>query len=85
MSAEADARRIEGLIDNAQFAKALWLLRDAFARSPRDVTLLRLAAKLAQAAQSKAGELESSKATEHSRHAEEVAAIAREASDYLMP
>jgi len=83
VSTESEASRIEGLIDSAQFSKALWLLRDAFARNPGAATLLKLAEKLAQAAESRVQDLESSRATEGSRHAREIAVIAKEARDYL--
>lgn len=85
MSSQTDAARIEELIRTTQLAKALWSLRDAFARSPRDARLLQLAAKLAQVAESRAHTLGCNKATEDSRQAEEMETIAREARDYLQP
>jgi hypothetical protein len=83
MSIETDASGIESLIEAAQLSKALWLLRDALARSPRDQSLLTLAAKLAAAAESKAMDLACNKATDGSRQAQEMEAIARQAREYL--
>jgi hypothetical protein len=85
MSTEDEASRIAGLINTAQFAKALWALRDALARTPRSPSLLDLAATLARAAQSRAMDLAYNKATDGSRKAQELESIAREAKEYLTP
>jgi hypothetical protein len=65
--------------------KSWWALRDAFARSPRSQSLLSLASKLAAAAESKAIGLAYSRATDGSRKAQEIEAIAKEARVYLEP
>ena len=85
MNAESDAARVAALIDRAEFSKALHVLRDAFARSPRHPTLLKVAAKLAGAAESAAIGLASNRATDGSRRAKETEAVAREAKEYLEP
>jgi hypothetical protein len=81
--AENEAHRIAALVDSGEFAKALYVLRDALARAPRHPKLLAVAEKLAEAAESKARVYGSNKATEYSRKAQEVAVIAHEARDYL--
>jgi hypothetical protein len=83
MSIEKEVSRIESLIEAGQLSKALWLLRDAFARSPQAGLLIRLAATLAAAAESKAMDLACNKATDGSRQAQEVEAIATQARHYL--
>ena len=85
MSTQDEASRIAGLIGNAQFSKALWVLRVALARTPRSPPLLELAAMLARTAQSKAMDLGYNKATDGSRKAQELESIAREAKAYLTP
>jgi hypothetical protein len=83
MSIETEASRIASLIEAAQLSKALWVLRDALARSPQHPALLSLASKLAATAESKAMDLAYSKATDGSRQAREMEAIARQAREYL--
>jgi hypothetical protein len=83
MTLESDASRIEALIKSEQLSKALWVLRDAFARNPRNQRLLTLAGKLAAAAESKATSLGSNRATEFSREAGEMVSIAYRAKEYL--
>ena len=83
MSIETDASRIGSLIEAAELLKALWVLRDALARNPGDQSLLRLAAKLAEAAESKAMDLACNKATDGSRQAQEIEAIGKQAREYL--
>lgn len=85
MSAEDETSRIEALIASGQLSKALWALRDALARSPRNPSLLRVASGLAAAAEIKATDLACCKATDGSRKALEIGAIAREAREYLEP
>jgi hypothetical protein len=82
---ETEASRIRTLIESAQFAKALWVLRDSLARNSRNQALLALAGDLAAAAGSKAISLGASKATECSRETREIEAIARQAREYLDP
>jgi hypothetical protein len=83
MSSEEDASKIAALIRSAQLSKALWVLRDALARSPDDPSLLRLADSLATTARSKAMDLSYNRANDGSRKAQELEAIARDAREYL--
>jgi hypothetical protein len=60
----------------------LWVLRDALARNPGDQLLLKLAARLAAAAESKAMDLSCSRATDGSREAGELEEVAKRAREY---
>jgi len=55
------------------------------ARTPGDLSLLEVAAKLADTAKSAAIGAAYSKATDGSRHATELVRIEREAREYLLP
>jgi hypothetical protein len=85
MNIQDDASRISHLIEKQELAKALWILRDAMARSPGDLRLLELASNLADTAKSAAIGAACNKATDGSRHATELARIEREARQYLLP
>lgn len=85
MNAHDDALRISHLIERQELARALSVLRDAMARTPRDPSLLELAAKLADRARSAAIDAAYNKATDGSRHATELVRIEREAQEYLLP
>jgi hypothetical protein len=85
MDTHDDASRISHLIEKQELAKALSVLRDAMARTPRDLSLLELAAKLADRARSAAIGAAYNKATDGSRHATELVRIEREAREYLLP
>lgn len=85
MNAHNDASRVSQLIERREFARALSVLRDAMARTPRDPSLVELAAKLAETARSAAISAAYNKATDGSRLAAEMEKIEREARDYLLP
>jgi hypothetical protein len=85
MSTKNETSRIEALINGAEFSKALYVLRDALARNPRNESLMKLAADLANAAENKAMILGCNKATEGSRQLQEIESIAAQAREYLTP
>jgi hypothetical protein len=82
MNVEADSSRIASLIESSQLSEALWVIRDALARSPGDRSLLKLAAKLAAVAESRAMDLSYNKATDGSHKAGELEEIAKHAKEY---